>query len=487
MSDVFIGFSDETSPDEIAQDAFDYIEAQIPGWVPAAGNLETILLEALAQEAAIERGIAGETATDVFRYFGQLVGIIPNDGAQATGTSTWTAIDDTGYTIPSGTQFTVDSAGGETLPFETVGDYLINPGSTSSTVGGVAIRAIDLGEVGNGLSGDGSLVDALAFVESITVVPSTSGGEDPEEDDAYLDRLSEQLRLQAPRPILPRDFEVLAKSVDGVERATAIDGYVPGTNEEQALTNDAAGGSFTLTFETQTTGNIDWDATAVEVQTALEALSNVDPGDVIVTGGPLPTLVTVEFAGLLGRSNRTTMTADDTLLTGETLGTTITTPVPGVAPLTSEERTITLAVIDEDGANVSPTVKTAVEDDLEARREINFVVYVIDPERRTIDVDFTIVSYEQYDATDVVARAIAAVEEYLAPANWGIPNTAQSGTDWINEDTVRYLEVAETINRVDGVWYIDTLTVEGGTTDVDLSGYGPVVLTEAGTVTGASA
>jgi hypothetical protein len=44
------------------------------------------------------------------------------------------------------------------------------------------------------------------------------------------------------------------------------------------------GSTFTLSVGDQTTGPIAWDATALDVQTALEALSNVDPGDAVVTG-----------------------------------------------------------------------------------------------------------------------------------------------------------------------------------------------------------
>ena len=58
----------------------------------------------------------------------------------------------------------------------------------------------------------------------------------------------------------------------------------------------ASGGQFQLTFNGQVTGDIAWNAPAGTVQTALEALSNINPGDVVVTGedgGPY----TVLFAG----------------------------------------------------------------------------------------------------------------------------------------------------------------------------------------------
>ncbi|WP_228981256.1 hypothetical protein [Streptomyces sp. DH12] len=58
------------------------------------------------------------------------------------------------------------------------------------------------------------------------------------------------------------------------------------TNEVQTLTvtGGPTGGTFTITFSGQTTAAIAYNATAAAVQTALEALSNVAPGDITVTG-----------------------------------------------------------------------------------------------------------------------------------------------------------------------------------------------------------
>lgn len=57
-----------------------------------------------------------------------------------------------------------------------------------------------------------------------------------------------------------------------------------GTVFTVALTGGPTGGTFTLTWSGQTTAGIAHNATASAVQTALEALSNVEPGDVTVTG-----------------------------------------------------------------------------------------------------------------------------------------------------------------------------------------------------------
>src|SRR6185436_15191576 len=42
------------------------------------------------------------------------------------------------------------------------------------------------------------------------------------------------------------------------------------------------------------------NASAADIQAALEALSNLAPGDISVTGGPLPATVTIEFSESIG-------------------------------------------------------------------------------------------------------------------------------------------------------------------------------------------
>ena len=85
--------------------------------------------------------------------------------------------------------------------------------------------------------------------------------------------------------------------------------YIEGRDEVQTITSTLGSGTFTLTFDGETTGAIDFDADAAAIQTALEALSNVASGDVEVSGGPLDVLdVHVEFLENLGLSGQPTMT-----------------------------------------------------------------------------------------------------------------------------------------------------------------------------------
>lgn len=66
------------------------------------------------------------------------------------------------------------------------------------------------------------------------------------------------------------------------------------------LTGAPTGGTFTLTYSAQTTAAIPYNATAGQIQTALEALSNMGEGEIDVAGGPITSApVTITYLGTL--------------------------------------------------------------------------------------------------------------------------------------------------------------------------------------------
>lgn len=90
-----------------------------------------------------------------------------------------------------------------------------------------------------------------------------------------------------------------------------------GNNEVQTVTlsgTAATGGTFTVTFDGQTTGNIAYNADAATFETALEALSNIGSGDATVTGSAGAWVV--EFTGALAATNVALMTINTENLTG---------------------------------------------------------------------------------------------------------------------------------------------------------------------------
>jgi hypothetical protein len=108
----------------------------------------------------------------------------------------------------------------------------------------------------------------------------------------------------------------------------------PGVDEQQTvgIDNASSGGSFTLTFDGFTTAAIDYDASASEVEDALELLDSIGTGNVAVTGGPGPnTDWVVTFQGDLADANQPAMTGNGSLLTGGSTTVTITETTKGRA------------------------------------------------------------------------------------------------------------------------------------------------------------
>lgn len=104
-----------------------------------------------------------------------------------------------------------------------------------------------------------------------------------------------------------------------------VDGPLSAEVQTVTITGGPTGGSFTLTFQGETTAAIAYNATAAAVQTALRALDNIGAGQVGVTGsagGPY----TVTFTDM---DNVTQMTATSSLTGGTTPGVTVATTTQG--------------------------------------------------------------------------------------------------------------------------------------------------------------
>lgn len=120
---------------------------------------------------------------------------------------------------------------------------------------------------------------------------------------------------------------------DPHSRASEVADSTFEVNERQKVVVDATGGTFTLTYDGQTTAAIAFNAAASAVAAALEALSNIGVGDVAVAGGPgnaggsAPYYVT--FQGALEEQDVAQLTASAASLTGGASTVTISTTTPG--------------------------------------------------------------------------------------------------------------------------------------------------------------
>jgi hypothetical protein len=109
-------------------------------------------------------------------------------------------------------------------------------------------------------------------------------------------------------------------------------------NEVERITVNAGGGTFTISHGGETTGAIPFNATAGEVQGALESLTSIGPGNVVVKGGPGGqgggTPYTVVFGGALAEKAITPLTTSHSSLIPSNTGAflaTVVVLVPGGA------------------------------------------------------------------------------------------------------------------------------------------------------------
>jgi hypothetical protein len=392
-------------PDQLSENALQYLEDNVEGYVARPAAVETVLLEAAAFMSAEIVDQASEVDPAVFAYYGEsLVGVPRNDATPATGIATFEVdASEIPVFVPAGTLLSVPSPTGSLVVFETREDFTMPPegGQFDS-----AILAQDPGEVGNGAFGDAELIELISGVSSVTVSSATTGGVEEEDADAYLDRLTTALTLLSPRPILPEDFAKLTQQDPRVGRAMAIDLFQPPAS-----------------------------------------LGGVKSAD--ATWGAEPN----------GATN-----------------------IP---------RAVTVVVTALDGTALDPDTMQDLVDDLDARRELNFLVYVIPPNisANAIDVRFSLKPSTGYDFDTARDGADAALREWLNPATWGSAEPQARADSWTIDRTVRFTEVIDYANRGDGVWWVTGVQTKFSTQDdthwgtSDLTLVGPAPLASAGTIT----
>jgi baseplate J-like protein len=233
----FVSYPVENDPGLIEEEIDEQLEAKFEGWNPAAGGLATWMKKAFARLISSDRTVAAELLAGGFKKFGEtILSVPPILAASATGTSTWTMVDNAGYTITAGTKVVIEASGELSEAFEVVADVVIPPGSSATAAGEVELRAVVPGTAANGLTADPEPYDstpATTATDTIELVGTTSGGVDEEDEDEYLDRLTEETQLLSLSLITEEDFEKDARSIAGIERALAIGGYNAETEEDE--------------------------------------------------------------------------------------------------------------------------------------------------------------------------------------------------------------------------------------------------------------
>lgn len=218
-----------TDFEDIVQEGIDYIQTFFPDWEPGDAQLDYVILRFCALKVATTADMASRVMRAIYVYFGtSMINIQAVETIQAQVPTTWTANDTAGHTIEAGTACGLADGFGDLHLFDVDIDVVIPIGQTQAV--GVIMTSQDGGVADNGLSGSMELTEASEWVTSVVTDAPASGGADPETTEEYINRLSANLGLMAPRPILARDFALIARNVPGVWRAIALDNYIPPSN-----------------------------------------------------------------------------------------------------------------------------------------------------------------------------------------------------------------------------------------------------------------
>ena len=228
------------------------MQAQWPGYSPQAADRGFIQAQIIASWCAAVAQQCNAGATDLFTTFGtDLVNLPYQTGTPALAIIQVTAVDTSGYTLPSGTQVTL-TLSGATVGFTTIQALTIPNGQST---GQITVAAIQSGSATNGAGSPASLVSQVDRVLSVSLVTAASSGVDQEDQDHYANRLATTLQALGYPTRTAMDFAIRALDFvpaagtdqEEVGRASAIDGYDPGTNtynnerESTVAISDASG------------------------------------------------------------------------------------------------------------------------------------------------------------------------------------------------------------------------------------------------------
>lgn len=223
MADEF-DFPILTDPDVMFNEWVAEVRTYFPQFNPSPNSLAYATARALCNMIATGTDVAAVVPPSIFRTVGSsLFEISPLAALPATADTTWNAVDDAGYdTIPAGTVVSISG-----ILFETTEDVAFPSGTT--TVTPIGISALDEGIDANDLGSPGGVVileEGYEYVDTVTQVATTIGGQDGETTEAFTVRLRRTLRVLYPFvAVNGTDLERIARTIPAVYRALSLDNY----------------------------------------------------------------------------------------------------------------------------------------------------------------------------------------------------------------------------------------------------------------------
>lgn len=439
-----------TSPSSVERLFEEGMEAAFPGWKRSEASLTTRIGGAVSLVAAQNNEAAADGATNIFRYLcANLHNIQPGEAECASGTATWDVTDTLGHTIPAGTVAVWRNGSGNAWAFENTEPIVIAAGSNSAT--GVAMRALNAGEGGNGISGPAIELAPpvnLTYVSSVTMTTETTGGTESEGDSEYLTKAARRLETLSPTPILPRDFNNLLTEHSNVGRAITLRAFNPTATVTHSTSISS---STTLISVTEAVAKLllpgtEVSGTGIAAGTRVEEVKSVSAGEVTLTAAPTKTETsTLTFTGLTEQPGWSTSWITST--TGEAL--------------------------------TEPEYEKEIQELL-----LSGVGYkLLTPAYTTIAVQGTVYVWPGTSSSltsTIKASTEAAIKTYINPLTWGT-GVGTNSSEWNNDPIVRLLNVEAAILKVPGVHYVSGVKLNEGSANIHMTN-GIVVLPKLGTL-----
>lgn len=220
---------DRASIKTAMQEAWETLE---PGIDFAPGTPADFLLDVFAQMHAESLQTLTQMLAIAFRGSLEKVDrVFQRDPVQATADATLVRNDSPERLVPAGTEFNVLGADGQPVAFQTVSDVTFAAADTSEAVELIAVQG---GTGGNGLSTVIGPALTSTWYVSLTITGTTSGGEDGETDDEYLNRAADTRPGRAFTIVLPEDLGRFLRNEAGVDRALILDRFDPDTVDYNA-------------------------------------------------------------------------------------------------------------------------------------------------------------------------------------------------------------------------------------------------------------
>lgn len=463
----------DLSPQDIFQAALDDLQLRLPDYVAYEGNLDVLLLEELALEVAEASYALNRVPGALAEALFQLYGVYRYYGDAPRATVQFSMADALGHVVPAGTtlQLSIGDAF-DPVTFITDGPIATAPGETLTQPIGVTATTATSDANGRAIGTVLTLVDALFFVDGVTLASPIIGGVDPEDTTTWLNRASAVLARLNMTLVLPTHFTSFALENPKVARATTIDNWQGGYNPptQLAATPSGTGGTLThgATYGFAVTATTAAGETLPCARVTAVIPGGADTGSVALTwsapvsdGGPALTGYKIYRT----TPNGTTLGLVSTVAAGTTSYTSTGSTTPGAAPpaLNGTGRAaagyVTTAVYGPDDY-VTDVDKATLQASMNDAAQANLGVAVVDATITAVNVTATVVPAAGYAAATATADAATAVREYLATASW----------PWLA--TVRRNALIAALGSPASVAYVDALAAPAA--DVTLPGVGPL-------------